>query len=134
MLFQHTLPIFKDRYMKINIKVSTLKYLKLNLLTVVLGASFLTACSVTDSNSATHADANTVSSNTAGVLCEYSHNQLNASPNVNAISAAQWKCTDGVRTLKANGIPDHAIGVFPLSRTNCIHIWRSIQLIVRVFT
>lgn len=113
MLFQHTLPIFKDRYMKKNIKVSTLKYLKLNLLTVILGASFLTACSITDSNSATHADANTVSSNTTGVLCEYSHNQLNSSPNVNAISAAQWKCTDGVRTLKANGIPDHAIGVFP---------------------
>lgn len=94
-------------------KVCILKTKVFQVWLVMVGMTLLTACSITDSANATHADANTVSSNTAGVLCEYSHNELNTSPNVNAISTAQWKCTDGVRTLKANGIPDHAIGIFP---------------------
>jgi hypothetical protein len=92
---------------------SPLKFSILQLWLVMTGTALLTACSVTDSSSASNAALNQVASNTAGVWCEYSHNELNASPNVNAVSMAQWKCNNGIRTLVANGIPDHAIGVFP---------------------
>jgi hypothetical protein len=51
--------------------------------------------------------------NTTGVLCDYAHSAFNPTPTVQAISSARWTCAGSQRTLTANGLPDHAIGVFP---------------------
>lgn len=50
---------------------------------------------------------------TQGVACSYSHNAMNPSASVKAVSEATWSCTDKQRLIKANGLPDHAVGVFP---------------------
>jgi len=48
----------------------------------------------------------------AGVLCDYADTTFNATPSVNADSVSAWSCTDSVRELAANGIPDHDVGTF----------------------
>lgn len=45
--------------------------------------------------------------------CGYSHSALNSDPSVNLTSTVAWTCTDTTRTVTGNGVPDHAVGVFP---------------------
>ncbi len=54
---------------------------------------------------------------TASVGCTYTESTYNDSPSVEATSKATWTCTSTVRSLTANGLPDHATGTFP--NTNC---------------
>ena len=51
--------------------------------------------------------------NPVGWLCDYAYSAFNATPSVNAISAAQWSCSESARFVVANGLPDHEVGVFP---------------------
>jgi hypothetical protein len=48
-----------------------------------------------------------------GVACGYSYDAFNATASVNANSTVQWTCTETTRTVTANGLPDHEVGVFP---------------------
>jgi YHYH protein len=50
---------------------------------------------------------------TAGVLCSYTSSVVNTSPAVNATATAAWSCSGTLRTVAANGLPDHAVGTFP---------------------
>jgi hypothetical protein len=50
---------------------------------------------------------------TQDVACAYDHKAFNTTPSVNAVSEAHWSCGDSQRTLSANGVPDHEVGVFP---------------------
>ena len=54
----------------------------------------------------------TSTTTTAGVQCNYSYSALNTDPRVNLTSTASWSCSDTTRTLKANSVPDHAVGPF----------------------
>jgi hypothetical protein len=49
----------------------------------------------------------------APVLCDYAVSVFNATPSINATSTAKWSCTDTLRLLVANGLPDHEVGTFP---------------------
>lgn len=53
------------------------------------------------------------SNSTADVLCAYSNDTYNDSASVFAYSTSEWTCSDSVRLLVANGIPDHDVGEFP---------------------
>ena len=61
----------------------------------------------------TTADSSTSGTGTAGVLCGYASSVFNSSPSVNATATATWSCSSTLRSLKANGLPDHAVGTFP---------------------
>ncbi|MFK8075536.1 MAG: YHYH protein [Granulosicoccus sp.] len=50
---------------------------------------------------------------TAGVVCDYMDTTFNDSASVNAESTSYWTCSDTVRILMTNGLPDHAVGTFP---------------------
>ena len=52
---------------------------------------------------------------TASILCPYSQSTPNITltTGVTATSTSSWTCTGTVRSLTANGIPDHQIGTFP---------------------
>ena len=50
---------------------------------------------------------------TADVLCEYSQTVENADESVQDTSTADWFCSDDLRSLSANGLPDHEVGTFP---------------------
>jgi hypothetical protein len=52
---------------------------------------------------------------TDGVLCDYDYSEYNDSASVLYTSTAKWSCSDGKRSLSANGIPDHEVGEFPNS-------------------
>ena len=81
--------------------------------TVILLTMTLTACGGSDSTSVISA----VSSNasTVGVLCNYTTNFFNNSPSVNATATATWSCSNTLRSIVSNGLPDHTIGTFPNS-------------------
>ncbi len=48
---------------------------------------------------------------TASVECSYSESTYNSS--IGLTSNATWNCSNGQRSLTANGIPDHPVGTFP---------------------
>ena len=50
---------------------------------------------------------------TSGVLCSYSSSVPYTSATLNATATAIWSCSSTLRSLTANGLPDHAIGTFP---------------------
>jgi hypothetical protein len=50
----------------------------------------------------------TASTSTAGINCALNYSASNTSTKVNANSSSSWTCNT-VRTLTANGIPDHAV-------------------------
>ena len=80
-------------------------------LTTLLSIAGLTACGDgSDSSSTTPVVA---SNSTAGVLCDYISNVFNSSPSVNATATATWSCSSTLRSLTTNGLPDHAVGMFP---------------------
>jgi hypothetical protein len=47
------------------------------------------------------------------VGCSYSFSGLNESASVAATSTVAWSCTSTERKVTGNGLPDHAVGVFP---------------------
>ena len=47
------------------------------------------------------------------MLCDHSSSVFNSSPSVNATATATWSCSSSLRSLTANGLPDHAVGTFP---------------------
>jgi hypothetical protein len=53
------------------------------------------------------------STDTTGVECTYNYSALNNSASVNLTSTTTWTCGATERTLSANGVPDHDVGVFP---------------------
>lgn len=52
---------------------------------------------------------------TAAILCDYAQRIYNENASVQAESIAEWNCSeaDELRSLVANGIPDHVVGTFP---------------------
>ena len=87
--------------------------------TTILAGLGLAACGGSDSNDSsttattTATSGTSTTSGTAGVLCDYSSSAFNSSPSVNATATATWSCNTTSRSLKANGLPDHAVGIFP---------------------
>lgn len=69
------------------------------------------ALSVTPSASNTGTVTGTVS--TAGTYCGYTSSVFNASTSVNATSTISISCDATLRTITANGLPDHEVGTFP---------------------
>lgn len=59
----------------------------------------------------------TGATSTAGVQCAYAYSGMNTSASVNQLSTVTWACSDTLRTVTANGIPDHDTGTFP--NANC---------------
>jgi hypothetical protein len=49
----------------------------------------------------------------AGPLCSFSQSALNSSASINKTSTVKWSCTDTIRSMTSNGIPDHDVGAFP---------------------
>lgn len=80
-----------------------------------LACAALVACGGGDDSTTTTTTTTTTTSgtSTAGVLCDYSSSVFNSSASVNATATASWSCTTTARSLKANGLPDHAVGTFP---------------------
>ena len=72
----------------------------------------LTACGGGDDATAT-TDTSTNATSTADVLCNYVTSAFNGSASVNATATAAWSCSSTLRSLTANGLPDHAVGTFP---------------------
>jgi hypothetical protein len=91
----------------------------------ITGLTNLTAysCSVTATNAVGTSPASVSISvtpyvgtaNTASVLCPYSQSTPNITltTGVTATSNSSWTCSGTLRSLTANGIPDHQIGTFP---------------------
>ena len=82
------------------------------------------SCSVTATNSAGTSAASAAvtvtpvassgsSYSTASVNCPYSQSTLNTT--INLTSTSSWSCTSTLRTLAANGLPNHTTGTFPNS-------------------
>jgi len=88
------------------------------LVATVLTGLGSTACgggddSTTTSTTTTTTDTSTTATSTAGVLCGYATSAFNSSASVNATATATWSCSSTLRSLTANGLPDHAVGTFP---------------------
>ncbi len=79
-------------------------------LTAVTAAALLQGCTEVmgslpdDTGSGASAD---------GVLCHLSLSTFNDDESVNLESYADWLCDGEIRTLIANGVPDHEVGTFP---------------------
>lgn len=65
------------------------------------------------SSAVTTTAATGTSYSTSGVLCSYANSAFNSSASVNATATATWSCSSTLRSLTANGLPDHAVGTFP---------------------
>jgi hypothetical protein len=88
----------------------------LNFVTNILLTITLTACGGSGSAIVDNAIvSSSVSSevSTVGVLCNYASNFFNKSPSVNAIATASWSCSNSLRSIVSNGLPDHTVGTFP---------------------
>jgi hypothetical protein len=94
---------------------SKLRHVHLSLVCIMTLSGFgLTACGGSEDATATTTPAtSTTDSSTAGVLCSYISSAFNSSASVNAIATATWSCSSTLRSLNANGLPDHAVGSFP---------------------
>ena len=90
---------------------------------LVLTCTALTACGGGDSDVSTTTTTNTTTtgstttttgtSGTAGVLCDYSSSVPYTSATLTTTATATWSCTSTLRSIAANGLPDHAVGTFP---------------------
>ena len=67
----------------------------------------------TTATTGTTSSTSTAATSTSGVLCGYATNAFNSSASVNATATATWSCSSTLRSLTANGLPDHAVGTFP---------------------
>lgn len=84
--------------------MSNLTSLPLLAATVVLMA--LSACGGSSTSTET-------SSSSAGVLCDYSSSTPFTSGSLTATATSTWSCSSTLRSITANGLPDHTIGTFP---------------------
>ena len=50
---------------------------------------------------------------TDGILCDLNHSTFNDDESVSLNSEATWSCSEDIRSLLANGVPDHPVGTFP---------------------
>jgi hypothetical protein len=74
----------------------------------------LSACGGGGSAATTTATASTGTNySTSGVLCSYSTSVPYTSATLNTSATAAWSCSSTLRSLTANGLPDHVIGTFP---------------------
>jgi hypothetical protein len=78
---------------------------------LALASAALVACG--GGGDSTTTTSSTTGTSTAGVLCEYASSVFNSSASVNATATAAWSCGSTTRSVKANGLPDHAVGAFP---------------------
>lgn len=69
--------------------------------------------STTTSTATTGTGTSTTATSTAAVLCNYATSVFNSAASVNAMAAATWSCSSTLRSLTANGLPDHDVGTFP---------------------
>ena len=102
--------------MTVNTFSSSLRRVYVSLLfATFLSGLGLTACGGgSDSTAAaTTTDTSSTATSTASVLCGYATSAFNSSASVNAIATATWSCSSTLRSLTANGLPDHAVGTFP---------------------
>jgi hypothetical protein len=98
---------------KTNASSRSTRMLTLAAVTLLTGAG-LAACGGGGSDTTATTSAGTATgTGTAGVLCDYSSSVFNSSASVNATATVLWSCTTTSRSLKANGLPDHAVGAFP---------------------
>ncbi len=81
------------------------------LVATILSTLGLTACG--GGGDATTTTTAATSTSTAGVLCSYSSSVPFSSATLTATATASWSCSSTQRSIKANGLPDHAIGSFP---------------------
>ena len=71
---------------------------------------------VADSGEASDGPAATTTdggASTADVQCDYAYSGFNSSASVEKTSTTRWSCTSTLRSVAANGIPDHPTGTFP---------------------
>lgn len=86
---------------------------------IALACTALTACGGGDSDvSTTSTDTTTTgttttTTGTSGVLCDYSSSVPYTSATLTTTATAAWSCTSTLRSIAANGLPDHAVGTFP---------------------
>ena len=76
-------------------------------------ATETTTTSTTTTTTTETASAGIAATSTAGVLCSYSSSVPYSSATLTATATATWSCSSTLRSLTANGLPDHAIGTFP---------------------
>ena len=93
------------------------KHLSYSLAIAATAVMALSACGGGASSAATATTTATTGTgtnySTAGVLCSYATSAFNSSASVNATATATWSCSSTLRSLTANGLPDHAVGTFP---------------------
>ena len=87
---------------------------------LLLSSILVTGCGSSDDNGDTIVDDTPTSTPTTGdttsttdVACDYDDTTLNTQASVTYTSTSSWICTNTVRELNANGIPDHEVGTFP---------------------
>ena len=98
--------------MIINTKPSPFVFLTLSFALMALVGCGGGGSSAEDNSAVVNSTATSTVS-TSGVLCNLILSAFNSSPSVNATSTANWSCNTSARILSANGLPDHAVGVFP---------------------
>lgn len=84
-------------------------------LLTVSAVGVLVGCGGGSSSATAGATPSATTTDTSGVECAYSHSAFNASASVNLSSTANWTCSGTSRALAANGVPDHAVGSFPIA-------------------
>jgi YHYH protein len=82
------------------------------------GSDSTTAATTTTTTSTTTTTTDTsttgtTATSTAGVLCNYATSAFNSTASVNKTATANWSCSSTLRSLTANGLPDHEVGTFP---------------------
>jgi hypothetical protein len=77
------------------------------------GGSDSTATTDTSTTTGTNTSTTMTATSTGGVLCNYATSAFNSSSSVKATATATWSCSSTLRSLTANGLPDHAVGTFP---------------------
>jgi hypothetical protein len=100
-IFQH------HQVRKFSMSIHTLFHL------TVVGALAMTLSACGGGSSTSSTDSTGSGTSTAAVLCNYASSLFNSSPSVNATATATWSCSSTLRSITANGLPDHAVGTFP---------------------
>jgi hypothetical protein len=94
--------------------LSMLHYISIPLAIASTAIMTLSACGGGGSAATTTATASTGTNySTSGVLCSYSTSVPYTSATLNTSATAAWSCRSTLRSLTANGLPDHVIGTFP---------------------
>ncbi len=75
------------------------------------GGHTVSSATSSGTTSSGSSSSNSGGTSTASVDCSYSESTYNST--IGLTSSATWSCSNGERTLTANGIPDHPVGTFP---------------------